>query len=128
MQLPAKVLTQQFRSALPVSDQNLPKQNYHRYLPLFRRVSDTNVSVKQLCSPVAVITGPWNCVVYRDIRLLKANSCSRHFSSNCVGDAAPKRSSGCCFMLVIKRQSQSQSLIDNAHKEHGYIHNKIHNN
>ena len=30
---------------------------------------------KQLCSRVAAITGPWNCVVYRDIRLLKAHSC-----------------------------------------------------
>ena len=34
-----------------------------------------NVSFKQLCSRVAAITGPWNCVVYRDIRLLKAHSC-----------------------------------------------------
>ena len=37
--------------------------------------SDTNVGFKQLCSRVAAITGPWNCVVYRDIRLLKAHSC-----------------------------------------------------
>ena len=34
-----------------------------------------NVGFKQLCSRVAAITGPWNCVVYRDIRLLKAHSC-----------------------------------------------------
>ena len=33
------------------------------------------MSFKQLCSRVAAITGPWNCVVYRDIRLLKAHSC-----------------------------------------------------
>ena len=26
---------------------------------------------QQLCSHVVAITGPWNCVVYRDIRLLK---------------------------------------------------------
>ena len=32
------------------------------------------MSFKQLCSRVAAITGPWNCVVYRDIRLLKAHS------------------------------------------------------
>ena len=32
LQLLAKVLTQQFSSALPVSDQNLHKQNYHHYL------------------------------------------------------------------------------------------------
>ena len=32
--------------------------------------SNTNVSFKQLCSRVVAITGPWNCVVYRDIRLL----------------------------------------------------------
>ena len=37
--------------------------------------SDTNVSFKQLCSCVAAIAGPWNCVVYRDIRLLNAHSC-----------------------------------------------------
>ena len=48
------------------------------------------MSFKQLCSPVATITGPWNCVLYRDIHLLKAHSRSRNFSSNCVGDAAPK--------------------------------------
>ena len=36
--------------------------------------SDTNVSFKQLCSRVVAITGPWICVVYRDIRLLKAHS------------------------------------------------------
>ena len=52
--------------------------------------SDTNVSFKQLCSPVAAITGPWNCVLYRDSLLLKAHLRSRNFSSNCVGDAAPK--------------------------------------
>ena len=33
------------------------------------------MSFKQLCSCVAAITGPWNCVVYRDIRLLKAHPC-----------------------------------------------------
>ena len=27
------------------------------------------------CSRVAAIAGPWNCVVYGDIRLLKAHSC-----------------------------------------------------
>ena len=58
------------------------------------------MSFKQLCSPVAAITGPWNCVVNRDIHLLKDNSCSRSFSSNCVGDAAPKRSCGCGFVLT----------------------------
>ena len=52
------------------------------------------MSFKQLCSRVAAITGPWNCVVYRDICLLKAHSCSHCFTSNCVGYAAPKRSSG----------------------------------
>ena len=55
---------------------------------------------QQLCSPVAAIAGPWNCVVDRDIRLLKAYPCCRGFSSNCVGDAAPKRSSGCGFVLT----------------------------
>ena len=34
--------------------------------------SDTNVSFKQLCSPVTAVTVPSNCVVYRDIRLLKS--------------------------------------------------------
>ena len=29
---------------------------------------------KQFCSPVATISGPRKCVVYRDIRLLKAHS------------------------------------------------------
>ena len=33
------------------------------------------MSFKRLCSRVAAIIGPWNCVVYRDIRLLKAHSC-----------------------------------------------------
>ena len=37
--------------------------------------SDMNVSFKQLCSCVAAITGPWNCVVYRGIHLLKAHLC-----------------------------------------------------
>ena len=64
------------------------------------RCSDTNMSFKQLCSPVAAITGPWKCIVYRDIRHLKANSCSRRFSSYCVGDVAPKRSCGCGFVLT----------------------------
>ena len=62
--------------------------------------SDTNVCFKQLCSPVAAINGPWNCVLYRDIRLLKAHLCSHRFSSNCVGYVAPKRSSGCGFVLL----------------------------
>ena len=43
-QLPAKVLTWQFRIALPVSCQNLPKQKYHRYLPLFRCLGNTKLS------------------------------------------------------------------------------------
>ena len=62
------------------------------------------MSFKHLYSPVAVapITGPWKCVVYRDIRLLKAHSSSRRFSSNCVGDAAPKCSIGCGFVLIIR--------------------------
>ena len=42
--LPAKVLTQQFRSALPVSNQNSPRQNYHRYLPLFRCLGNTKLT------------------------------------------------------------------------------------
>ena len=58
------------------------------------------MSFKQLCSPVAAITGPWNCVLYRDILLLKAHSCNRRFSSNCVGDVAPKHSGGCGFVLT----------------------------
>ena len=37
----SEVLTQQFRSALPVS---LPKQMYHRYLPLFSRLGNTKLS------------------------------------------------------------------------------------
>ena len=65
--------------------------------------SNTNVSFNHLCSPVAPITGPWKCVVYRDIRLLKAHSNSGRFSSNCVGDAAPKHSIGCGFVLTIIR-------------------------
>ena len=44
VQLPAKVLTQQFRSTLPVSDQNLPKQNYYCYLPVFRRLGNTKLT------------------------------------------------------------------------------------
>ena len=69
------------------------------------------MSFKQLCSSVAAITGPCNCVVYRDIRLLKADSCSRRFSSNCVGDVAPKRSSGCGFVLTIIRHTSARGLI-----------------
>ena len=64
-------------------------------------VSDTNVGFKHLCSPVAPITGPWKCVVYREIRLLKAHSSSCRFSSNYVGNAAPKRFSGCGIVLTI---------------------------
>ena len=63
---------------------------------------------KQLCSPVAAITGPWNCILYRDILLLKAYSCSRRFSSNCVADAAPKHSSGCGFMLTNLRHNSAR--------------------
>ena len=66
------------------------------------------MSFKQLCSPVAAITGPWNCVVYRDIRLLKVHSCSRSSSSNCVGGAAPKRSSGYGFVLTIIHHTSAQ--------------------
>ena len=47
------------------------------------------MSFKQLYSRVAAITGPWNCVVYRDIGLLKAHSCSSSFSSNCVAIQLP---------------------------------------
>ena len=54
--------------------------------------SDMNVSFKQLCSPVAAITGPWNCVLYRDI-LLKAHSHSR-------GRCGSKDCSGCGFVLT----------------------------
>ena len=43
VQLPAKMLTQQFHSALPVNDQNLPKQNYHGYLPLFCHLGNTKL-------------------------------------------------------------------------------------
>ena len=69
---------------------------------MVHRSSDTNVSFKQQpCSPVAAIVGPWNGVVDRDIRLLKVHSCCHSFSSICMGDAAPKRSSGCGFVLTI---------------------------
>ena len=68
--------------------------------------SDTNVSFKQLYSRVAAITGPWNCVVYRDIRLLKAHSCSSSFSSNCAMCGAPKRSSGCGFTSLCRTYVQ----------------------
>ena len=72
---------------------------YHLVLRTVCRLSDRNVSFKkQLCSPVAA---PWNCVVDRDIHLLKAHSCCRSFSSNCVQDAAPKSSSGYGFELTI---------------------------
>ena len=77
--------------------------------------SDTNVSFKQLCSHVAAITGPWNCVVYTDIRLLKAHLCSSSFSGNCVGDAAPKRSSGCGFVLTNLRHTSARGHLRNAY-------------
>ena len=44
---------------------------------------------------VSAIAGPWN---HREIRLLKAQS-SCHSFTNCVGDAAHVRSSGCGFVL-----------------------------
>ena len=69
------------------------------------------MSFKQFCSPVAALTGPWNCVVYRDIRLLKAHLCNRHFSSNYVGDAAPKNSSGRGFMLTNFCHTSARGLI-----------------
>ena len=56
---------------------------------------------KQQLYSVAVIAGPWNCVVDRDIRLLKAHSCCRSFFRNSVGDVAPRCSSGCGFALTI---------------------------
>ena len=62
--------------------------------------NDTNLILKELCSPVAAITGPWNCVVYRNIHLLKAHLCSHSFSSKCMGDAAPKHFSHCGFVLL----------------------------
>ena len=74
--------------------------------------SDMNVSFKQLCSRVA---GPWNCVVYRDIRHLKAHSCSSSFSGNCVGDATPKRSSGCGFVLTNLRPTSARGHLRNAY-------------
>ena len=57
------------------------------------------------------IAGPCNCIVYRDSRLLKAHSYSRSLSSNCVGDAAPKRSSGCGFVLTIIHHTSVRGLI-----------------
>ena len=77
--------------------------------------SDTSVSFKQLCSPVVAIIGSWNCVVYRGTRLLKARLCSRHFSSNCVGDAAPKCSSGCGFVLTNLRHNCARPHLRNAY-------------
>ena len=44
--------------------------------------------------------------------LQKARSCSRRFSSNCVGHAAPKRSSGCSFVLTnLRHNSPSAQCI-----------------
>ena len=51
------------------------------------------------------------CVVYRDIRLLKADLCSRCFSSNCMGDAAPKHSIGCGFVLTNSRHTSARGPI-----------------
>ena len=65
------------------------------------------MSFKQLCSPVAAITGPWNCVVYRDIQLRRPH----RFSSNCVGDAASKGSSGCGFVLTNLRHTSARGPI-----------------
>ena len=65
------------------------------------------MSFKHLCSPVAAIIGSCNCVIYRDIRLLKGDSSSRRFYSDCVGDAAPKRSSGCDFVLTNLRHTSA---------------------
>ena len=73
--------------------------------------SNTNVSFKQLCSPATAVTGPWNCVLYRGILLLKAHSCSRRFSSNYVGDVAPKHSSGCGFVLTNLRHNSARGSI-----------------
>ena len=85
-----------------------------------RERTNMSLNFKQLCSPVAAITGPWNCVVYRDICLLKAHSCSHRFSSNCVGDAAPKRSSGCGFVLTIIRHTSAQGPICAMHIPSSY--------
>ena len=74
--------------------------------------SDTNMSFKQLCSRVAAIAGPWNYVVYGDIRLLKAHS---SFSGNCMGDAAPKRSSGCGFVLTNLRHISARGYLRNVY-------------
>ena len=61
------------------------------------------MSFKEVCSPVVAITGPSNCVVYRDILLQKAHLCSCSLSRNCVGDAA----SGCGIVLTIIRHSSA---------------------
>ena len=74
-------------------------QNYAGIIHPTLIASDTNVSFKQLCSRVAAITGPWNCVVYRDIR---------GFSGNCVGDAA---SSGCGFVRHTRLSAQCVCLV-----------------
>ena len=88
-------------------------------------VSYTNVSFKHLCSPAAPITGPWNCVVYRDIRPLKAHSSSRRFSSNCVGNVAPKRFSGCGFVLTMIGHTSAQGPICAIRIVYMYIHGRL---
>ena len=50
--LSPKVLTQQFCRAVPVSDQNVRKRNYHRYLPLFRRLGSTKLILLDVPWPI----------------------------------------------------------------------------
>ena len=42
---------------------------------------------------------------------MQAHSCSRRFSSNYVGDATPKHSSGCGFLLTNLRHNSAQGPI-----------------
>ena len=74
--------------------------------------SNTNVSFKQIYSHVAAKTGPWNCVVYRDIRLLKDYLC---LLRQLCGDAAPKRSSGCGFLLTNLRHTSVRGHLCNVY-------------
>ena len=74
--------------------------------------SDTNVSFKQLCSRVAAITGPWNCVVYRDIRLLKAHS--RRVASPAIAWAM-QLLVGVVFVLTNLRHTSARGYLRNAY-------------
>ena len=67
------------------------------------------MSFKQLCSPVTAIPDPWNCVVYRDISLLKARLVSFP-DLGVLGWSGNETKARSCNRQLLRGRSDSQTF------------------